>query len=185
MARAITLLNGVPGGLPEALKPGFEAFWAAYPARRPNPRAKAEARFAFLCRALRPDDLVEAARAFAAECAREKIEGPFVPHAATWLGEQRFRDYPPFASLAARATATLPEPAHEWWPVFRGRISPAEFRNWIAVLQPLAVTEGQEALVEAPTRFIADQVQRDFASLVARALRVRRVRFTWVGGWRP
>jgi hypothetical protein len=176
MSRTPALLPA-SGGLPARLKPHFEALWAAYPARRPNPRAKAEARFAALATHARPEDIAAAAEAFAAECRAQKIDGPFVPHLATWLSERRFMDYPPFATLAAAPHPTEAEPDHAWWPSFRGRISITDFRHWIAPLVVLAQTDGEGALVQAPSRFHADRVRANHASLVARALGVKRVVF--------
>lgn len=180
MSRTPSLLPA-SGGLPARLKEGFEAFWRAYPARRPNPRAKAEARFAIAAGQVRAPDLVAAAEAFAAECRTMKIDGPFVPHAATWLSERRYLDYPPFAALAAPLHPSESEPDHAWWPTFRGRLGAYDFKVWIPQLSVLTHTEAETALVEAPTRFHADYVKQHYGSLVARALGVRRVEWTWVG----
>lgn len=178
MSRARPLFPA-SSGLPGAMKLAFETLWKAYPPRRPNPRAKAEARFAAECRHARPWDIAEAASAFASECRLLKIDPPFVTHLATWLSERRYLDYPPFASIAAPLPAGQAEPTHAWWPVFRGRVSTAEFRGWIEPLAVLSHTVGETALVEAPSKFRADHVRTTWGSLVARALGVKRVDFIW------
>ena len=53
-------------GLPRGLRADFDAFWNAYPPRRPNPRALAEVAFAAAVRnGAAPEDLVRAADAHA------------------------------------------------------------------------------------------------------------------------
>jgi hypothetical protein len=73
----------------------FEAFWKAYPPRDgQNPRAIARREFIRqVKRGASPSDLVGAARAFRAECkTQDLLHTPYVPHARTWLYQERWRD---------------------------------------------------------------------------------------------
>lgn len=161
----------------------FGRFWAAYPARRPNPKAAAAREFARLCRWRREeaDALIAAARAFAEECRRLQVRPEYVPHARTWLSQRRFEDYPPFAAAEAVPAAPaggVPESvrAHAWWPVAgRCGVKPHEFSAYLA---PLVVREWHErrrAVVAAPSRFIADTVRARFLAVLARVLEVESV----------
>ena len=74
--------------------PEFEAFWAAYPKRVPNPKAVAFKKWQTLLKTktVTADELTRAAAAFAAECARLKIEQTFIVHASRFLSQGRFSD---------------------------------------------------------------------------------------------
>lgn len=158
-----------------AIEAAFERLWAAYPQRRPNPRAVARATFRAIARRVDPEHLVQAAAAFAAEVRALNIRPEFVPHTRTWLYQQRFRDYPPFTSAAAESPRL--EDAgidHPWWPACAGSVPPHAFRAFIA---PLVVerVEGESALLRAPSRFVADTARAQYAVLLCRALGVGTV----------
>lgn len=159
-----------------AVQEAFTRLWAAYPDRRPNPRHAALATFALhVRRGIDPEHLVQAARAFAAEVKERGIKPEFVPHARTWLHQQRFRDYPPFTKAPA-SSAPVEDAgiSHPWWPAFAGSVPPHEFRAFVA---PLAVerVEGDSACLRAPSRFVADTARQRYAVLLCRALGVGTV----------
>jgi hypothetical protein len=163
-------------GLPARLRTDFEAFWKAYPPRRPNPRALAEAEFAKAVRAgAVPAALVAAAGAYAAEVTRKAIAEDFVVHAATFLRQRRFIDYQAAAEPAAPAPAHRVDPDHDLWPHLRGVVSDVEFIRWMQPLQVLAHTAGVSAQLVAPTRFHRDWLRQHYAVLLKGALRVRRL----------
>lgn len=177
MARQLPLF-GPSGQLQGPLKAAFDRLWTAYPPRRPNPRAQAEASFRSLARAHDPARIADAGAAFAEEMRKLGTDPAFVPHLATWLRQQRFLDYPPFttAAVSPPAIAAPDQVDHPWWPAFRDRgVTPAEFRSWIAPLTLVAVTEHQAALIEAGTRFRANWVRHHYAGTLAKALGVQRV----------
>lgn len=161
-------------GLPSRLRADFEAFWKAYPARRPNPRALAEAAFArAVADGAEPVDLVRAAAGYAAECKRLGTEPAFIVHAATFLRQQRFLDYltaPEAAKPAAPAETAFDHPL---WPALRGVLVPREFERWILPLVVASITEGESALLVAPTRFHRDWVRQNHHIALRQALRVR------------
>lgn len=170
-------------GLTAELRAQFDAFWAAYPARRPNPRALAEAAFAKAVAAgFAPAELVAAAQGYAAECKRKGLAEDFIVHARTFLSQRRFEDYiappetaPIGASRGERASGTTAEaePDHPLWPLLRGTMPLAEFRTWIAKLTVLTWSEGESALLTAPTRFVRDWVRQHHAVQLRTALRVK------------
>ena len=163
------------------LKQAFERLWAAYPPRRPNPRARAEAAFRLIVKHHAPDALVAAAEAFAAEQRALCTEPAFIPHLATWLRERRFLDYPPFTSATeAEGSISADDQAqHPWWLAFAASgFSAAEFRAWIEPLTVLDLAEGKSALLLAPSRFKADYVRSHYRAPLARALGVAVVEIT-------
>lgn len=160
-------------GLTPALRADFDAFWAAYPPRRPNPRALAEVAFQAAVKAgsASPADLVAAAAAYAAEVRRKGIAEAYIVHARTFLVQQRYRDYVPAATVAApKARAEIDHPL---WPAMRGRIGETDFHRWIWPLRPVSVVEGERAVLWAPTRFIRDWVRQHYAIDLKAALSVR------------
>ena len=166
--------------LPAALAPAFDEFWAAYPKRSPNPRALAEAAFAAAVKAgAKPAELVAAAGRYAAECAAKAVREEFIVHARTFLAQRRFLDYlapePPVAATPAAA-----EPAHPWWPAFRGWITPAGFAQWIAPL--VWVVESQDfdtgrvnCTLRAPSGFHRDHVRERYSEPLKAALGCSRI----------
>jgi hypothetical protein len=161
-------------GLPARLRADFEAFWTAYPPRRPNPRALAEAEFAKAVAAgAAPAHLVAAAGAYAAEMKRKGVAEDFVVHAATFLRQRRFIDYQPAPDAPAPAAAPRVDPDHDLWPHLRGVVSDVEFIRWMQPLQVLAHTAGVSAQLVAPTRFHRDWLRQHYAVLLKGALRVR------------
>lgn len=161
-------------GLPASLRGDFEAFWRAYPARRPNPRALAEAEFAKAVRAgAEPADLVAAAAAYADQVKKLGIAEAFVVHAATFLRQRRFLDYLSAGDAPPAASVSQPDPDHPLWQATRGAISVAEFQRWIAPLVVVTHTEGEAALLQAPSRFHRDWVRSHYRVQLRLALRVR------------
>lgn len=173
--------------LPGELLGIFADFWAAYPYRRPNPRALAEAAFAAAVKAgAKPADLVAAAVAYAAECKAKGVAEPFVVHARTFLAQRRFEDYlAPAPGGQVVAPGAVDEPVHPWWPAFRGRISPADFTRWIAPLVWEVETTDEAFCTEsvtlsAPSAFHRDYVRERYAEPLKAALRSPRI--YWKGG---
>lgn len=161
----------------------FARFWAAYPARRPNPRAAAAREFARLCRFDRGEAelLIEAARAFAAECRRLQVKPEFIPHARTWLSQLRHLDYPPFVDEEAVPEAPdggVPEDvrAHAWWAIAgRHGVHPHEFRAYLAPLRVSELHQRDRARVLAHSRFVADTVRARYLGVLREALGVQTV----------
>jgi|GEM_PF-2030872 len=171
-------------GLPARLRADFEAFWNAYPPRRPNPRALAETAFAKAVQAgAEPAALVRAAEAYQAEVRKLAIGQDFVVHAATFLRQRRWEDY--VRDPVAEAPATAAEPDHELWPALRGRLSPADFRAWIAPLAVISLTEAEAALLLAPSRFHRDYVRQHHLVVLKAALRVKVLDIDVAGDIRP
>ncbi len=161
-------------GLPRGLRADFDAFWKAYPPRRPNPRVLAEAAFAAAVRnGADPEALVRAADAYHAEVRKQGIGQEFVVHAATFLRQRRYEDY--LRAPVAEAPAKAREPDHYLWPFLRDRISAADFRLWMEPLLVLWHSEGHAALLIAPTRFHRDWLRQHHAVALKAALRVLRL----------
>lgn len=173
--------------LPARLAPAFAEFWAAYPPRRPNPRALAEAAFAAAVKAgVKPAQLVAAARAYAAECQAKGVKEEFIVHARTFLAQRRFEDYlaPAPADHVADANKMV-EPAHAWWPAFRGWITPAGFAQWIAPLVWVVESEDfdtgrRNVTLRAPSAFHRDHVRERYLEPLKAALGASRI--YWEGG---
>lgn len=87
--------------------PFFSAFWQAYPRRI----GKGAARVAFdkAIRFCDPNEIIQAAIAYAAYCEEMGIEMQFRPHASTWLNQERWED-----DLEAEKQATKQEKKHDW-----------------------------------------------------------------------
>lgn len=161
-------------GLPARLRADFEAFWQAYPSRRPNPRALAEAAFArAVADGAEPADLVRAAGGYAAECKRLDTAQAFIVHAATFLRQRRFEDYVALPQAEKPAAAPEQDCDHPLWPALRGVLVPREFQRWIQPLAVVSIAEGESALLAAPTRFHRDWVRQNHHVVLRQALRVR------------
>lgn len=113
----------------------FDAFWQAYPSRgkSPNPRKPACKAFNFaLKRGADPDELVRLAPTAAPS---EKHGTEFVPQAATWLNQDRWRD-DPAAQAAAAAQAqreSVPPPELEGWRLNAWKeLGPTGYESWFA-----------------------------------------------------
>jgi hypothetical protein len=162
------------GGLPRALREGFEAFWKAYPPRRPNPRALAEAAFTRCVQeGATPAQLVSAAAAYAAECRERAIGEAFIVHASTFLRQRRWQDYldaPP----ATRDAGQPAEPVHELWPLLRPHLDRATFNVWIGRCR---VTENSPELLHlmAPTLFVARHIEQEWGALLKRVTGAREL----------
>ncbi len=154
-------------GLPRALEAPFAAFWAAYPERRPNPRALAEKEFARAIKAgAAADDLVAAAGAYAAEVKRLGTAMEFVVHAATFLRQQRWRDYLAPAEPIGAPTVGGVEPDHPLWPRLKGDLDAATFNAWIGRCRYQC--EGSVITLFAPSVFIGRRVAEEFGALLNR-----------------
>jgi hypothetical protein len=171
MTRKLFPTNGLPGGL----RAGFEAFWAAYPTRKPNPRALAEVEYFAAVRAgAEPDALARAAAAYAAECTARGVGNDFIVHASTFLRQQRWRDYlpkGPTPEVEAKPARAL---THPLWPLVKGQLNEATFSVWLGQL--VVEEDGAERLVlRAPSAFVAAHVRAEFGGLLRQAARGRRV----------
>ena len=165
--------------LPASLVPAFAQFWAAYPPRRPNPRAEAEAEFARAVRAgVAAQDLVQAAGAYAALCRSKGTAEDFIVHASTFIRKGRWRDHVgEDAQLATPAPAPkppveVPADAHHPLAELRPRLGPTDWRLWILPLEVVTHTEGQRALIAAPSRFHAAHVRAQHYASIRSVLRV-------------
>ena len=160
------------------LQEAFEAFWKAYPRRRPNPKAIARRAFARLVAAgVDAGFLERAAGRFAIEARAEKIEAAFVPHARTWLLQRRFEDYP---DPALPVEAPAPEADGLMQRLERLGLTTAEFTAWI---EPLDIqVDGDRALARTPSRFIADRVRGRYLPQLRTALGVTRIDLEVVHG---
>jgi hypothetical protein len=162
-------------GLPKHLRDDFDIFWAAYPARKPNPRALAEVAYA---RAVKegaaPDDLARAAAGYAAEVKAQNIEAAFVVHAATFLRQRRWLDYlNAEASAPGWAAERRVYEDHPLRAVTCGRISDADFIAWIAKLEIAVWEPGKRAVLIAPTAFHRDWVRGYLAGEIRASMQVR------------
>lgn len=157
--------------LPRALEAGFARFWAAYPERKPNPRAVAEKEFA---RAVKvgaaPSDLVSAAMGYAAEVRRLGTANDFIVHAATFLRQARWRDY-----LAAPEAATPgpAEPTHELWPALKPHMDASTFAAWIGRCDVMEL--GDDLMLVTRNSFVAHRVRDEFLPVLRRALPGRTI----------
>lgn len=70
--------------------PFFLSFWSAYPRR--IGRGEARVAFARATRNADPNQIIQAAIAYAKHCDDMKIEPKFRPHPATWLNQERWAD---------------------------------------------------------------------------------------------
>jgi len=180
MTRQPSLFNRVArSGLPTALKAAFERFWAAYPARaQTNPRAVAEAEFAALVRdGVEAEQLVGAAAAYAAHCKAKCVEPLYRWQARTFLGAGHWRDFlatdpaPPPVTAAPAAEAA---PAH-FLDALRATTTELEWRLWLGPLSLHSITDGEIALIAAPTRYAASHARSQYRSAIRAALRVKQL----------
>lgn len=164
----------------------FTAFRAAYPVRVPNPWAPARIAFLKIVKSGIPAaDLIAAAGRYAAECKALKIAPEFIPHARTWLSQRRFEDY-----AGAAEDAPIAPPADDLaddpcWRALKGRVSREAYRSWLLPCRiTVAYTGGGEAFlcVEAPGKFIASEVRRQFEDDLKIAYGITLVRYSWPGG---
>lgn len=170
MTRQPTLFGRT--ALPRKLAADFEAFWAAYPTRKPNPRALAEAAFgAAVSGGAKPSDLVASAAGYAAECKRLSTGNDFIVHARTFLTQARWLDYLPKEDAPRAAAAITPNPAHPLASLHR-LLGAAEWRAWIAPVEIVSWSEGAVALLVAPSKFHRDRLRQQHAPALRAALRV-------------
>jgi hypothetical protein len=74
----------------------FDAFWEAYPKRKPWPNPKATAKKAFdkaLKRGATPQDLVTGATMYSEFCRDHGTQPQFICMASTFLNQDRYEDY--------------------------------------------------------------------------------------------
>lgn len=106
----------VPEGTTEKTHGDFDEFWSAYP--RKDSKQTARKAFARAAKSHGPGKLIEEVQRWAGLWAGAGIEKRFIPHAATWLNQERWDDEPPPPRL--RAVSGDPEdwsdaPPMAWW----------------------------------------------------------------------
>jgi hypothetical protein len=153
--------------LPRALEADFARFWAAYPERRPNPRAVAEKEFTRAIKAgAAADDLVAAATGYAAEVKRLGTANDFIVHAATFLRQARWRDY--LASVLAPPIGAAPaEPDHTLWPAMKPHMDAATFMAWFGRCQ--VVEMNAQLVLMTQHRIVATRIREEFLPLLRAA----------------
>lgn len=173
--------------LPRGLRGDFEAFWNAYPRRQPNPRALAENAFAkAVAGGARPEDLVRAADAYAAECRKKSVDNDFIVHARTFLVQRRYEDYlRATPSPAIQAQAARAEIDHPLWPHLEGQVSESDFRRWLQPLRCVTIARPDQAVLVAPSRFHRDWVRQHFDLALKAGLGVRRIAVEMAEDIRP
>lgn len=156
-----------PVQITAAIEAAFARLFAAYPHRRPNPRARALVAFARVVveHGVDPEALIVAAGRWAEEVRRERIKSVSVPHAATWLNQHDFEDYLT-PDVPASAEPAQPEPEHpmahpmDW---ARPLVAAASWAAWFDRLTVSA--EDGQTVITAPTAFARDRVRNDFGRL--------------------
>ena len=144
--------------------PVFDAFWAAYPQRRPNPRERARKLFNGLIKAgtATAEELTAAAHAYAAERRAVKVDPKYNWMASTFLAEERWRDYVP-----AEETAAPPSSPDTGVHPFGGLVDRVGIKKWSAWFRPLRLEQdGELKIVIAPTKFHADRIRAEFEPLI-------------------
>lgn len=151
--------------LPRRLEADFARFWAAYPERRPNPRAVAEKEFVRAVKAgAAVHDLEVAAAGYAAEVKRLGTANDFIVHAATFLRQARWRDYLSEPRLEVGGSA---EPVHALWPAMKPHIDASTFRAWIGRCE--VVEMAYSLVLLTSNRIVAQRVRDDFLPLLRQA----------------
>lgn len=96
----------------------FDEFWKAYPKRAgANPKSPAQKKFDHAVKSgCDPGTIIEAARAYSAECDQLKITNTVsVAQAMTWLNQQRWNDYAQQpAELSGDTEAMMRSRGYEW-----------------------------------------------------------------------
>lgn len=70
----------------------FDDFWKVYPKRQGgNPKQPAMDKFVVLCKTISPDEIIEGARKYALQEAKNK-DRQFIAQAVTWLNQSRWMD---------------------------------------------------------------------------------------------
>lgn len=103
-------------GSPSAEEP-FNRFWQEYPRRDgPNPKKPARAKFeAAVKRGANPEEIIRGVRQMAQRNAdKPEADRRFIPHAVTWLSQERWQDVEP-AQDVAPAAATVPDEKWRRW----------------------------------------------------------------------
>jgi hypothetical protein len=89
--RGVAALNRDQAGASD-----FNAFWAAYPSRKPHANPKQPARKKFevaVRRGIPPDTIIRGAANYRAAVERNRTEARYVAQALTWLNQERWNDY--------------------------------------------------------------------------------------------
>lgn len=145
----------------------FALFWAAYPVRADNPKKPALVAFAELvARGVEAEALVRAAKAYEAFVRSSGMDRKFVPHARTWLNQERFDDY-----LTAPGSSDLapsgPNPKH---PLAALYVQVGE-AAWRSYFEPTTVEIGPDAtVVTTATAYARDKLQRDYGRDISELL---------------
>jgi hypothetical protein len=91
--------------------PLFDEFWSLYPRKVGKGTAQQAWQRARRKKA-DPRQIIQAAQAFAAQCAAEKTDRRYIPHPSKWLSGERWGDEPhQEVALAAPVSAPRPTPA--------------------------------------------------------------------------
>ncbi|WP_342239679.1 DnaA N-terminal domain-containing protein [Inquilinus sp. OTU3971] len=149
--------------------PVFDAFWAAYPSRRPNPRERARKLFNALIKAgtVTAEELTAAATAYAAERRAAKADPKYNWMASTFLSEERWCDYVPAEEVAEPTPARAPDTGVH---PFGGLVDRVGIKKWSTWFRPLRLEgQGEVKIVVAPTKFHADRIRAEFEQLLREA----------------
>lgn len=145
-----------PAPIPAEVQEAFARFWAAYPERVDNPRKPALRVFADLVGAgVDAEVLVRAASAYRAHVKANATAQKFIPHARTWLNQDRYEEWMA-ADVPASAPDAGPNPEHPLFPLFDmvGR------DRWASYIAPLIVSHTADGVViAAPTNFALSRVR--------------------------
>jgi len=148
--------------------PVFDAFWAVYPKRRPDPRERARRLFNALIKGgtATAEELTGAARTYAAEARQQKTEPRYCWMASTFLSDERWRDYLPVEEPVQPALPALDTGVHP----FCGFVDRVGIKRWSTWFQPLQLERrGAVRIVIAPSKFHADRIRADFEQLLREA----------------
>jgi hypothetical protein len=127
----------------------FHAFWAIFPKRHGNPKAPARAEWIKLAMGhkLPPLALMLASvRAFNAHHQKEKTDPKFIPHARTWLHQQRWNDWVQPETAAPKPVVIVQDwaDADPKWKAFKAYVVARDPRAWVDMFQN-ARTEPRDA----------------------------------------
>lgn len=161
-----------PRAIPAEVQAAFGRFWAAYPVRQDNPKKAALAAFdGLVSRGVEAEALIRAADAYRAYVRASGMDPKFIPHARTWLSQERFEDYltVPDAPVSAQAAAPGPNPEHPL-SALHAEVGAAV---WLSYFAPASIEIGEnQAVVTAATRYACDKLERDFGQRIRAVLGV-------------
>jgi hypothetical protein len=154
----------------------FEDFWAAYAKRDgANPKEPAKKRFiAAVMSGEDADAIIAGARGYAEELRRtNKLNTSYVAQAVTWLNQRRWVDY---QAQPARAVKVDPDPGVTIDPIWAparahllADLGPEVFSSWFRNVAFLAIVNGNRVCMNAPSRFMKSQIEKDYMARLLRA----------------